>query len=58
MTVRSTRCGVRERRTKIRCSSDLHKIELQVLELRLKKKKKSAEVLGMDCVFDGANVTE
>lgn len=57
MTVRSTRCGVRERRTKIRCSSDLHKIELQVLELRLKKKK-SAEVLGMDCVFDGANVTE
>ena len=57
MTVRSTRCGVRERRIKIRCSSDLHKIELQVLELRLKKKK-SAEVLGMDCVFDGANVTE
>lgn len=57
MTVRSTRCGVRERRTKIRCSSDLHKIELQVLELRLKKKK-SAEVLGMDCVFDRANVTE
>lgn len=57
MTVRSTRCGVRERRTKIRCSSDLHKIELQVLELRLKKKKR-AEILGMDCVFDGANVTE
>ena len=56
MTVRSTRCGVRERRTKIRCSSDLHKIELKVLELRLKKK--SAEILGMDCVFDGANVTE
>ena len=52
MTVRSTRCGVRERRTKIRCSSDLHKIELQVLELRLKKKKKARRN------FDGANVTE
>lgn len=51
MTVRSTRCGVRERRTKIRCSSDLHKIELQVLELRLKKKKARRN-------FDGANVTE
>lgn len=42
MTVRSTRCGVRERRTKI---------ELQVLELRLKKKKARRN-------FDGANVTE